>query len=483
MKKPHNGLRATASGWHSPATVGLLALAAGLGTIFRYWGGQSDLNSHVPEFIALGLLAGVLYVCGVYLVERFPLQVPALLIILCGAVAFRLYLLPLDPPPLSDDVYRYQWDGRVERAHINPYTVTPALGRFEDSAHPIYTARGIPTVYPPFSEFVFLCVSTVSGYKRLFTGLDLATVLVILLTLAALKKPLHWVLTYAWNPTVIVAFAMCGHHDSLANFTLATACFLIITQRWALSSVFLALSSLSKFFPVALLPVFLATVQRGRWEERGAETVPGSHNPDLEPGNTALGVSGKANALPGRRGKPVATFVAVFATVVLAAYLPFAGAGRSLFAGLSKYAAIWEANDSIFRLLLLAGNSRGQAKLIAGVALLGLVSYALRKRMELLRACLFVIAGLLLLSSNAFPWYFTWSIPFLCFCPAAPWLLMSVTSVLGYAPVVAYAAGQPYVHSPFILTLEYVPVYLWLCYKGWREVRHDPVPSRSDSES
>ena len=152
-------------------------------------------------------------------------------------------------------------------------------------------------------------------------------------------------------------------------------------------------------------------------------------------------------------------------------------------AGLSKSAAFWVAHDSTFRLLLLAGNSRDQAKLIVGVALLGLLAYVIRKRMELLRGCLVVIAGLLLLSSNAFPWYFTWSIPFLCFYPAAPWLLMSVTSVLGYAPVVAYAAGQPYTHSPFILALEYAPVYLWLCFQGWREIRRDPGPGRSDSES
>jgi alpha-1,6-mannosyltransferase len=485
MKKTHNGLRSRRrrhNGRPWSATFALLAIAVGLGTIFGYWSRQSDLNNHVPEFIALALLAGVLYLSGVYLVERFRLGLLALLIILAGAVAFRLYLLPLDPPPLSDDVYRYQWDGRVQRANINPYAVTPAqpgLARFEDPAHPIHTARDIPTVYPPLSEFVFSWVSTVPGYKRLFTGLDLATVLVILLMLAALEKPLHWVLTYAWNPTVIVAFAMCGHHDSLAIFTLVTACLLIITERRVLSSVFLALSFLSKFFPAALLPVFLATVQCGRRE------LPGAENRHLEPGNTALHDSVNATALPARRGKHVATlwpFTAVFAAVVLAAYVPYARAGRGLFAGLSRYTAIWEANDSIFRLLLAAGNSRGQAKLIAGVALLGLVAYVLRKRMELLRACLFVIAGLLLLSSNAFPWYFTWSIPFLCFYPAAPWLLMSVTSVLGYAPVVAYAAGQPYIHSPFILALEYTPVYLWLCYQGWRELRRDPNPHRGRLE-
>jgi hypothetical protein len=46
---------------------------------------------------------------------------------------------------------------------------------------------------------------------------------------------------------------------------------------------------------------------------------------------------------------------------------------------------------------------------------------------------------------------------------------------------VAYAAGQPYIHSPFILALEYIPVYLWVCYVGWREVRRNPGPTRSDS--
>ena len=486
MKKSHKGQPTTDNRRSWPATLGLLGLAAGLEAIFRHWSGQSDLNSHIPEFIALALLAGVLYLCGVYLVENFRLGLPALLIILAGAVVFRLYLLPLDPPPLSDDVYRYQWEGRVERAHINPYTVTPglpALGSFQDRAHPIQTARDIPTVYPPASEFAFSWVSTVSGYKRLFTGLDLATVLVILLTLAALGKPLHRVLTYAWNPTVVVAFALCGHHDSLAIFTLVTACFLIITQRRAFSFVFLALSFLSKFFPAALLPVFLATVRR---EGPGAETVRGLYDRHPEPGNATLGVGVKATALPAPPDKPVAAlwpFVTVFAAVVLVAYFPYARAGRSLFAGVSKYAAIWEANDSAFRLLLLAGNSRDQAKLIVAVALLGLLAYVLRKRMELLRACLFVIAGLLLLSSNAFPWYFTWSIPFLCFYPAAPWLLMSVTTVLGYAPVVAYAAGQPYIHSPFILALEYTPVYLWLCYAGWREARRNPGPTRRDLKS
>jgi hypothetical protein len=49
------------------------------------------------------------------------------------------------------------------------------------------------------------------------------------------------------------------------------------------------------------------------------------------------------------------------------------------------------------------------------------------------------------------------------------------TAVLGYAPVVAYAASQPYVHSPFILTLEDPPVYAWLAVE---QIRKQKAESR-----
>lgn len=52
-------------------TLGLLVLSGGLGAIFSLIGRWRNLQYSVPEFIALSLAAGVLYVAGVYLVERF----------------------------------------------------------------------------------------------------------------------------------------------------------------------------------------------------------------------------------------------------------------------------------------------------------------------------------------------------------------------------------------------------------------------------
>jgi alpha-1,6-mannosyltransferase len=93
------------------------------------------------------------------------------------------------------------------------------------------------------------------------TILDLASAVVLMLLLTAMKQPPHRVLAYAWNPAVLISFAMSGHFDSLAIVTFLAALFLLVTNRPALSMAALALSFLSKFFPVLLLPTFLKRVR------------------------------------------------------------------------------------------------------------------------------------------------------------------------------------------------------------------------------
>jgi hypothetical protein len=406
------------------STLALAALAGTLTAIFRQVAARSDWDQRVPEFVLLLLAAGVAYVTAVWLVYRFEHGKSALTVILASAVIFRVFLLPL-PPRLSGDVYRYGWEGRVQRAGINPYAVHPALPeleRFRARDDPADATSTTPTVYPPLSEWSFTWAETFRGYKRLYTALDLASALILLLILRARREPLCRVLAYAWNPAVIISFALCGHHDSLAIAPLLLACYFIIRGRGALSIAALAASFLAKFFAAALLPVFLRHTR--------------------------------------------AAYAALFAALVVAAYLPYAKAGTALLDGLRRYGSSWENNDSLFRLLVVAGNSPAQARLVAATLVLGLVAFTVRRRFEPLRASFLLLAGLLLLSPNAFPWYFTWTVPFLCFFPNAPWLLMSVVCVLGYAPVIPYSAGFPYRDAPWILTLEYGPVVAWLAWQG-----------------
>jgi hypothetical protein len=388
----------------------------------------------MPEFIGLLLLAGILYVIGVFWVERFHLGVAALVIILAGAILFRAALLPARSTP-SDDVYRYQWDGRAQRAHLNPYVVSPSsegLEWLQNPDHPEPPGEEIPTIYPPLSELAFRLIETVPGYKRVSTILDLASAVVLMLLLAAMKQPLHRVLAYAWNPAVLISFAMSGHFDSLAIVTFLAALFFLVTNRPALSMAGLALSFLSKFFPALLLLTFLKRVRLAH--------------------------------------------VGLFVSLIFAFYVPFLSAGWHLLDGARNYARDWVNNGSLFHLLRFVAGSRAGGELIAALMLLTAIGYLAKRRAAPLRSSLVLTGGVLLLSPTAFPWYFTWSIPFLCFYPSAAWLLMSVTSVLAYTPAIAYGAGEPLKNSLLMLSLEYGPVYLWLAYYCWAARRKNLSP-------
>lgn len=403
-------------------TSALGVLAAGLTGIYEWVAQQQDdLDTQMPEFIGLLLLAGILYVIAVFLVERFRLGTAAMIVILAATVLFRLVLLPATPS-LSDDVYRYQWDGRVQRAHLNPYVVfpsAPGLSWLLDPDDPEPPGVDTPTIYPPLSEFVFRTIKTVPGYKRASTILDLASVGLLLLLLTAMKLPLHRVLAYAWSPAVLLSFAMSGHFDPLAIVMFLAALLFLVRNRPALSIAALALAFLSKFFPVLLLPAFLKRVRLA--------------------------------------------YVGIFAVLVFTFYLPFLGAGSHLFDGARNFGRDWSSNASFFQLLHFVVKSKAHAEFLAGLMVLGAMGYLAKRRAGLLWSSLVLTGGVLLVSPTAYPWYFTWSIPFLCFYPSAAWLLMSVTSVLAYTPPIAGAAGN---FVPMLL-LEYGPVYLWLAYYCW----------------
>ncbi len=420
-------------------TLGLAALAAGLTVIFRWVERQQDLDARMPEFIGLLLLAGILYVIGVFWVERFRLGATALLIILSGAVLFRVELMPARSTP-SDDVYRYQWDGRAQRARLNPYVVFPnseELDWLQNPDHPEPPGEETPTIYPPLSELAFRLIERVPGYKRVSTILDLASAVVLMLLLATMKQPLHRVLAYAWNPAVLISFAMSGHFDSLAIVTFLAALFFLVTNRPSLSMGALALSILSKFFPVLLLLTFLKRVRRAH--------------------------------------------VGLFVSLIFAFYVPFLSAGWHLLDGARNYARDWVNNGSLFHLLRFVAGSRAGGELLAALILLAAIGYLAKRRAEPLWSSLVLTGGVLLLSPTAFPWYFTWSIPFLCFYPSSAWLLMSVTSVLAYTPAIAYGAGEPLKNSLLMLSLEYGPVYLWLAYYCWaaRRTKLSPGPQQA----
>jgi alpha-1,6-mannosyltransferase len=139
----------------------LVGLGALLLIIELYFFGAHRHNRFYPMLILL-LISGVPFVFAVWWTfqrKKFPAN--TLLIILMGGALFRSILVPLDPPRLSTDIYRYIWDGRVQGAEINPYLYLPVDPRLaalrDDSIYPNINRRAYAhTIYPPVAQIVFL---------------------------------------------------------------------------------------------------------------------------------------------------------------------------------------------------------------------------------------------------------------------------------------------------------------------------------------
>src|SRR5215468_10551618 len=81
--------------------------------------------SGIRFFMTIAFVQSAIYLLAAWIVVRSRPSNATVLIAIAFAVIFRLSIL-FAPPYLSDDIYRYVWDGRVQAAGINPYRYIPA---------------------------------------------------------------------------------------------------------------------------------------------------------------------------------------------------------------------------------------------------------------------------------------------------------------------------------------------------------------------
>ena len=177
-----------------------------------------------------------------------------LLCILFFALCFR-GILWFSPPTLSDDIYRYVWEGKLAVSGISPFAAPPedpTLAQLRDRViYPGINRKDLTAVYPPASQFIFAASAwlspTLGAMKLAFLLFDILNIGLLLLTLHALNMPYTRSAVYAMNPLIIMEFAGSGHSDSAGIFFLLAALYLFLKKRAYSPIVCLALSVLNKF--------------------------------------------------------------------------------------------------------------------------------------------------------------------------------------------------------------------------------------------
>ena len=248
------------------AVIALVGSCAAL-NLFDDW-----TRAEMPaRFVVAGVAAGIAFLIGV---SDFPASLSApqqRLLFWSVAVGLRLLALPLEP---GDDFWRYQWEGKIQRAGFNPYLHAPDDPVLEPlreqfPAWEKINHREVRAIYPPGGELVFRGLSAISEnplfYKLVFAVADLGCVAVLLWLIG---RPCSYARAawYAWNPLVVYSFAGSAHFDSLMILPmLAGVCFLVRMEgaetagRRTLCAVVTAVlfgTAISiKLIPILLMPL------------------------------------------------------------------------------------------------------------------------------------------------------------------------------------------------------------------------------------
>jgi hypothetical protein len=427
-------------------TAGLIILPLGIEAGLLFLGGRPDLAGDATATIATLLQTSLVYLISVFVVLKVSSSRGLTFWILGAALMFRLTVWPLFPT-LTDDLYRYRWEGRLQEAGGNPYQsrpVDPAWSRLRDETYNSLTGKDFKTIYGPLLELYCRwayrlaaavtphAVGQVFWLKLPAAVFDLASIGVLLALLRARAQPLERVLIYAWSPLPVLEFWVNGHNDSLVVFLLLAACLAASAGRWTIAFAALGCAAAAKIWPLLLLPTF--TGWRGWRPERSWQWV----------------------AAP---------------AAALAWAAPYWSDVTENARHLTGYLGGWRNNDSIHGLLLWITGDVYRAKYLAFALLIAAVILVTLRKMPLEQSVLTIIAVMLLISANCHPWYLTWFLPFLAFYPFPPLLAWTALAPLSYEVVAGWKSLGVWNGSTPLRWWIYGPVFALMLLR-WGRKRH-----------
>jgi len=442
--------------------------------------------SHMPPAMsALAFAAGafVPFIIVILLLSKTREVNRTMFIILAGAVCARILLL-FFPMSLSDDAYRYVWDGRVLVSGTNPYEHPPAareLMQLRDEAWKKINHPDVGTVYPPFAQLYFALTvflwPAVSAFRLWAAVFDMAVIAVIITAVNGSLKP-PWnrrstlaAAAYALCPVCIMETALAGHIEPLAGLLLVSG--LVYAQkRKRISALMIALAGSVKLLPLVTWPVVSRRV-RSSWI-----------------------------AVP---------------LITLALYLPFSGAGFGMFEGTDAMARRWRNNEGVFRVLekaaagvlaavdpeavkngfvhfkwldntaaglengffdlhksrtqqstLLPGAftvqdfSAAVAKLAGVIMITALMIFFTVRKTQPIKAGAFLMCAVVMLLPVIHPWYLLLFAPLMAAAGYYSWLWLAFTMPFSYLALDGWLTSAVWEIPAWVQPVEYVPFFTFL---------------------
>lgn len=248
-------------------------LVAGVVSCLLYYFVAYELRR--TDTISLQISFAGLFTCFFFLVKT------DLKWLLGFSILFRLIFL-FSIPALSDDFYRFIWDGLLWHEGIHPFSHAPSwfmqkgneVAALTPELFDNLNSKEYYTVYPPLHQLVFW-LSTFSyegNVLQAIVPMRLVVVVVDLLFVFFLTKikgsgsyPSGFVSLYALNPLVIAETTGNLHFEGMMTFFLIAAIYHLSNRKIGNGSLSLAAAIATKLTPVIAGPALMLAAGRKNW--------------------------------------------------------------------------------------------------------------------------------------------------------------------------------------------------------------------------
>ena len=404
------------------------------------------------EHFTLLTLYSVLFGCYYLILRQVKIKEQHLTYL---ALALRLVFIAAIPN-LSQDFYRFIWDGRLILSGLNPYLTTPDnLMISQPNLFPqmktLFEGMGALSAehysnYPPLHQLPFILAAIISKHsilgsvvilRLLLIGADIGILFFGKKLLRKLQLPTRNIYWFILNPLVIVELTGNLHFEGLMLFFFVMALYYVHTQKWHLAALTMALSIAVKLVPILSLPLFLNKLG---W-------------------------------------KKSIRFYLTVGIVFMLLFAPFLK--DNFFENYSATIGLWfskfEFNASFYYLLNWGVETILNFELIHSmgvivVSFIGLqIIYQLlqnkTKTTALITTVLWVFTGYYLISTTVHPWYIISLLLLSIFTPFKFAKVWSYTLILSYFAYHQFSVEEKGV----ILCLEYLPVLGVLAWELWNQ--------------
>lgn len=382
-------------------------------------------------------------------------------------VVFRLIWFPT-LPNLSQDFYRFLWDGRLLIQGINPYLITPETyiesgNEIVPQAKELFHGMGTLNAshysnYPPINQLCFAIAAlfaknsilgSVMVLKTLVIAADIGILYFGRKLLNMLQLPEKNIFWYFLNPFIIIELTGNLHFEGVMLFFFIWGLHLLFKKNWIGAGVLIGLSISVKLLPLLFLPLFL------KWFNKKGRIW--FHNPMYS-----------------------VKFYAVVILTVLLTFAPFLSS--EFISNFSATIQLWfqnfEFNASVYYILRWIGFQTvgwniiaTTGKILPVIVILFILGWSFFRsnstKTQLMEGLLFAVSFYFLLSTTVHPWYVATPLLLSLFTRYKFALVWSGMVMLSYS---AYGADG-FDENLWLVALEYVVVLGVALYEFTKQKR------------